>query len=70
MIFHLLFISLARDRALCIMPLLAGWVIVAVWFGRGNTLSPRISVSTVLLVCALISDEWNLFLHMVGSYLP
>lgn len=52
-----------------IMPLLTGWVIVAVWFGRGNILSPNISVGTVLLVCALISDEGNLFLHMVGSYL-
>lgn len=35
-----------------IMPLLTGWVIVAVWFGRRNILSPNISVSTVLLVCA------------------
>lgn len=35
-----------------IMPLLTGWVIVAVLFGRGNILSPNISVSTVLLVCA------------------
>lgn len=49
-----------------IMPLLTGWVIVAVWFGRGNILSPNISVSTVLLVC----NECNLFLHVVGSYLP
>lgn len=53
-----------------IMPLFTGWVFVAVWFGRGNILSPNISVSTVLLVCALISDECNLFLHVVGSYLP
>lgn len=52
-----------------IMPLLSGCVIVAVWFERGNRLSPNISASTVLLVCALIGDECNLFLHMVGSCL-
>lgn len=70
MSFHSLLISLAQDRALLmIMRLLSGWMIVAVWFGRGNILSPDISVSTVLLVCALISDEYNLFLHMVGSCL-
>lgn len=52
-----------------IVPLLIGWVIVAVWFGMGNVLSPNVLISTVLLVCAFISGGYNLFPHVMGLYL-
>lgn len=53
-----------------IVPLFTGCVIVAVWFGMGNILSPNVPVSADLLVSAFISDEYNLFPRMVGLYLP